>query len=75
MEIPLELTKWLISTGVVTEEEIIDKNEGNATLNEEATELFEIGLKVPTLIYRLHELKVILYLIYLLDKNYFYANA
>ncbi len=58
MEVPIELYKWLVDSGAITEYDIKEKQAKKIVLEQEATQLFEIGLKLPPLLNRLQALKV-----------------
>eukprot|EP01022_Parablepharisma_sp_SALTPOND_P001192 TRINITY_DN105787_c0_g1_i1.p1 TRINITY_DN105787_c0_g1~~TRINITY_DN105787_c0_g1_i1.p1 ORF type:complete len:1468 (-),score=154.44 TRINITY_DN105787_c0_g1_i1:7053-11372(-) len=58
MELRNEIYKWLADTGVVSESEIASHNKNSVVVNAECAKLFEIGLKFPTLLYRLYQLMV-----------------
>lgn len=59
MEIPIDLYTWLLSTGVITEYDVKENLGNKVSLEQEATQLFEVGMKMPTLITRLQALKVL----------------
>ena len=60
MELPLTLYNWLVDISVLTEYEVKDSTETKVILDQDATQLFEVGLKMPILIHRLQILRVYL---------------
>ncbi len=58
MELPVDLYNWLLNASVLTEYDVKEKTAEKVVLEQEATQLFEIGLKMPILLHRLQALKV-----------------
>lgn len=58
MDISVELYTWLLSTSVITEYDVKEQLSDKITLEQDATQLFEIGLKIPILLKRLQRLIV-----------------
>jgi len=58
MELPFDLYEWLYNIMVLSDFEIKEKKKDKVVLEEEATQIFKIGLKMPLLFQRLHILKV-----------------
>jgi hypothetical protein len=59
MEIELSVYNWLVDASVLTEYEVKEKMEDRVVLDQNATQLFEIGLKIPLLLRRLQSIKVL----------------
>lgn len=59
MELSKSLYNWLASISVLTEYEIKEKKDKSVVLEQDSTELFEMGSKLPLLIHRLHAFKVL----------------
>jgi len=60
MEIELSVYDWLVNASVLTEYELKEKMKDRIVLDQNATQLFEIGLKMPPLLHRLQSIKVFL---------------
>jgi len=58
MELSKSLYNWLISVSALSEYEIKQKKQQTVILEQDSTELFEIGTKLPLLIHRLQTFKV-----------------
>lgn len=58
MELPREVYNWLCSIGVLTELEIEAKDKSIAILDREATQQFELGLKMPAILAHFSKLNV-----------------
>ncbi len=58
MELPVDTYDWLRSLGAITEYDVKAKNADTVTLEAEATQQFELGLKMPAVIGQLCRLKV-----------------
>lgn len=58
MELELNVYNWLVDAGVLTEYDVREKTEDVVVLDQDAVQLFEIGLKMPSLLHRLQSIKV-----------------
>jgi len=58
MELPIDIFNWLFDASIISEYDIKEKDAEKVILEQEASQLFEIGLKMPALLSRLQALKV-----------------
>lgn len=58
MELPTKLFEWLCSIEAITENEVQSKDNASVILDNESTNQFELGLKMPMLLNYLHKLRV-----------------
>lgn len=62
MELPIKLYEWLCSVGALTEYEVQSKDDTKAILDNESTQQFELGLKMPILMDYLYKVRVFTYM-------------